>query len=154
MKKEKSTKKILGTFSSFVTFFLIVAFVISCCLMLFVTTLQNTLGYKFTQEQITSAAKATMMNVILISAGMAVVDYIRRKFTVERPVTKITEATQKMIEGDFSVRIPPVARFASDDHFNDIIERRYGNSILFLCCLSTFICAKNRFIPPGRAYQH
>ena len=123
MKKEKSTKKILGTFSSFVTFFLIVAFVISCCLMLFVTTLQNTLGYKFTQEQITSAAKATMMNVILISAGMAVVDYIRRKFTVERPVTKITEATQKMIEGDFSVRIPPVARFASDDHFNDIIER-------------------------------
>ena len=122
MKKEKGTKKILGTFSSFVTFFLLVAFVISCCLMLFVTTLQNTLGYKFTQEQITSAAKATMMNVILISAGMAVVDYIRRKFTVERPVTKITEATQKMIEGDFSVRIPPVAKFATDDHFNDIIE--------------------------------
>ena len=122
MKKDKSNRKIFSTISNFFVFFLLVAFVISCCLILFTSTLQDTLGHKFTQDEITAAAKATMMNVILISVGMAVVDYIRRKFTVERPVAKITEATEKMIEGDFSVRIPPVAKFATDDHFNDIIE--------------------------------
>lgn len=62
-----------------------------------------------------------MVNVILISAGMALIDYLRRKITVEYPVKKITEAANKMIEGDFSVRVKPVAKFASDDSFNEII---------------------------------
>jgi signal transduction histidine kinase len=104
-----------------VVFFLLVAFVITCCLMLFTSTLQKTIGRPFTAEEITSAAKATMLNVVLLSTGMAFMDHIRRKFTVARPVQKITEAANKMIAGDFSVRIPPVSRLIADDHFNEII---------------------------------
>ena len=122
MKKGNTTKTVLGTISNFFVFFLLAAFVTTCCIMLFINILQGSIGRDFTQEEITVAAKITMLNVILLSIGMAIVDYIRRKFTVERPVAKITEATEKMIEGDFSVRIPPVAKFATDDHFNDIIE--------------------------------
>ena len=121
MKKGDAMKKILSTVSNFFVFFLLVAAVITCCLMLFTSTLQNTIGREFTQAEITDAAKATMVNVILISAGMALIDYIRRKFTVERPAQKITEATEKMIKGDFNVRIQPVAKFATDDYFNNII---------------------------------
>ena len=122
MKRDIAGKKIVGTISNFFIFFLLVAAVITCCLMLFTSTLQNTIGRKFTQAEITGAAKATMVNVVLISAGMASIDYLRRKFTVERPVVKITEATTRMIEGDFSVRVEPISKFGTDDSFNDIIE--------------------------------
>ena len=90
--------------------------------MLFVSALQSSIGRQFTQDEISIAAKITMINVILISVAMAVVDYIRRKLTIERPVARITEATAKMIEGDFSVRIKPIAKFGSDDSFNEIID--------------------------------
>ena len=116
------TKKILGTLSNFFIFFLLAAFVTTCCIMLFISALQGSIGRDFTREEITVAAKITMLNVILLSVGMALIDYVRRKLTVERPVKRITDATSKMIEGDFSVRIEPIAKFATDDSFNEIIE--------------------------------
>lgn len=115
-------KRLLKTVQNFLIFFLLVAFVITCCLMLFTSTLQASIGREFTQEEITAAAKATMVNVVLISIAMAVIDYLRRKFTVERPVKKITDAANKMIEGDFTVRVKPIAKFATDDSFNEITD--------------------------------
>ena len=122
MKKEKANRKIFGTFSNFFIFFLLAAFVTTCCIMLFVSALQDSVGREFTQNEITLAAKITMVNVILISIGMAVIDYLRRKLTVERPVKRITDAASKMIDGDFSVRIEPIAKLGTDDSFNEIIE--------------------------------
>ena len=122
MRKEKNFKRILSTVSNFFVFFLLAAFVTTCCIMLFISALQETIGRDFTQEEITLAAKITMVNVILISAAMATIDYIRRQFTVERPVKRITEATAKMMEGDFSVRVKPMAKIGADDSFNEIIE--------------------------------
>ena len=122
MKKGNATKKILGTISSFFIFFLLAAFVTTCCIMLFINALQGSVGREFTQEEITVAAKITMLNVIILSIGMALIDYLRRKYTVERPVQRITEATSKMMDGDFSVRIHPTAKFATDDSFNEIID--------------------------------
>lgn len=84
-------KKFLSIISNFFIFFLLAAFVTTCCIMLFVNALQGSIGYEFTQEEITVAAKVTMLNVILLSVGMAVIDYVRRKLTVERPVKRITE---------------------------------------------------------------
>ena len=122
MKRERKFKKIISTVSNFFIFFLLAAFVSTCCILLFISTLQESIGREFTQDEITLAAKITMVNVILISAAMAIIDYIRRKFTVDRPVKRITDATSKMIEGDFSVRVEPVAKMGADDSFNEIIE--------------------------------
>ncbi len=122
MKKEPKAGKILAVVSRFIPFFLLIAFVIGCCLVLFITTLQHTIDHSFTQEEISSAAKATMANVILISLGTAFIDFLRRKFTVERPVKKITEAASKMANGDFNVRIEPVSKIATDESFNEIIS--------------------------------
>ena len=121
MKKERKFKRAVSTLSNFFIFFLLAAFVTTCCIMLFVSTLQNSIGRSFTQSEITLAAKMTMANVVLISIAMATIDHLRRKFTVERPVRRITEATAKMIEGDFSVRVEPVSKFATDDSFQEII---------------------------------
>ena len=122
MKKEKMIKKFIGSISNFFIFFLLAAFVTTCCIMLFISALQGSIGRTFTREEITVAAKITMLNVILLSIGMACVDHIRRKFTVERPVKRITDATSKMMEGDFSVRVSPITKVGSDDSFNEIIE--------------------------------
>ena len=115
-------KKILSTISNFFIFFLLAAFVTTCCIMLFINALQGSVGREFTQEEITVAAKITMLNVVLLSVGMAIIDYVRRKITVERPVKRITEATTKMMAGDFKVRISHTAKFATDDSFNEIID--------------------------------
>jgi len=122
MRRQRKNQNLISTLSNFFVFFLLAAFVTTCCIMLFISTLQGSIGRRFTQEEITTAAKITMLNVILLSVGMAVIDFIRRKLTVERPVKRITEAAAKMIGGDFSVRIPTTARFASDDSFNEIID--------------------------------
>ena len=122
MKRDQAAKRIIRTVSSFFVFFLLAAFVTTCCIMLFISALQESIGREFTREEISLAAKITMVNVVLISIGMALIDYLRRKMTVERPVKRITDATSKMIEGDFSVRIEPIAKFGSDDSFHEIIE--------------------------------
>ena len=123
MKRSHSTKRIIRTISNFFIFFLLAAFVTTCCIMLFISALQKSVGRKFTEEEIALAAKMTMVNVVLISIGMTAVDHYRRKRIVELPVKKIVEATSKMIEGNFDVRIAPIPGLAADDGFQEIIAR-------------------------------
>lgn len=122
MKKETVIRKWIGIVSIFVLFFVVVSFVTTCCLMLFTTTLQDSVGRAFTQEELTAAAKVTMLNVILISIAMVVIERVWRKLAIERPVKRITEATEKMMKGDFSVRIRPTAKLSAEDSFGDVIR--------------------------------
>ncbi|MBR2460627.1 MAG: HAMP domain-containing histidine kinase [Clostridia bacterium] len=122
MKNEKVNRLIISTVSNFFIFFLLAAFITTCCVALFISTLQEAIGREFTQSEITLAAKITMLNVILLSIGMAIFDYLHRKIIVERPVKRITDATSKMIAGDFNVRIQPISKFSTDESFNRIIH--------------------------------
>ncbi len=61
-----------------------------------------------TAENIAAAARVTFWNVVLITFLFKFADYIRRKIMVERPTKIITEATEKIMSGDFSVRIKPM----------------------------------------------
>lgn len=92
--------------NNYVVFFITVAFAVSCCMMLFLSTLANTMGIVFTENNITDAAKVTFLNVLLITFLFSVSDYLRRKFTVERPVKIITDTTEKIMQGDFAARVP------------------------------------------------
>ena len=121
MKREKSMRRILKWVNNYVTFFLLVSFVITCCMMLFVTTLSKTLGITLTGKNLNAAAKLTFGNVILLSLLFSVIDNVRRRFTIDLPVKRITKAAEKIMEGDFRVRIKPLSRFAACEEFNDII---------------------------------
>ena len=121
MKHSLVTKKILRTISNFFVFFLLAAFVTTCCIMLFISALQASMGREFAEAEITVAAKMTMVNVVLLSVVMTAIDYYRRKQMVERPVKKIIEATSQMIEGNFEARIAPVSGLPADDGFHEII---------------------------------
>ena len=85
MNNDNKYRRLISTISSFFAFFLLAAFVTTCCIMLFVSTLQKSIGRDFTEAEITLAAVITMINVVIISVAMAVIDYLRRKFAVERP---------------------------------------------------------------------
>ena len=115
-------KRILREINQFFVFFLLVAFVITCCTMLFVKALSSTSHLLLTEETLGTAAKLTFVNVVLLSLIFYILDTIRRKLTVERPVNRITEAAEKIMKGDFSVRIQKQSKFVMDDKFNEIIE--------------------------------
>ena len=101
-------RTVLKTINNFVVFFLIVAFVVTCCMMLFISTLANTMGIVFDEENITAAAKITFLNVLLLTFLFGTIDYIRRKVMVDKPVKIITDATERIMQGDFSVRLAPM----------------------------------------------
>lgn len=111
---------ILRAVNHFMIFFLMVSFLISCCTMLFVTTLCDTMGITLTNDDLQSAAKITFVNVLLLSLLFTCGDWLRRKLTVDRPVKRITQAADKLMQGDFSVRIQPLAQDA--ERFNEIID--------------------------------
>ena len=119
--KKLTFKQILRALSHYVVFFLLVAFVVTCCMTLFLNALADSMGVVFTAENVTTAAKLTFGNVILITLLFATIDFLRRKWTVDRPVKKITDAAEKIMQGDFSVRITPL-RGAGSESFNQIIE--------------------------------
>ena len=101
-------KRFFKVVNNYMVFFLVVGFAVTCCLLLFVTTLANTMGLTFNEENIAAAAKITFGNVLLITFLFGTSDYIRRRITVDRPVKKITDVTEQIMQGDFSVRVPPM----------------------------------------------
>lgn len=108
MRREKY-EKLLRAISGFLFFFLIISFIVTCCTMLFVQLLSHTAGFELDAEVVGPAAKWTLLNVFLLSLLFTVIDAFRRKVTMTAPVKKITEAAEKMMKGDFSVRIPEMS---------------------------------------------
>ena len=121
MKKPKF-HQLIKAVSNYLVFFLMVAFLVSCCMVLFLNTLADTMGLVFTKDNITAAAKVTFGNVVLLTLLSGSIDYFRRKTMVERPVKKIGAATERIMQGDFSVRIDPVKEFSGETGLNQIIE--------------------------------
>ena len=117
--KKLRFRTVLKTVNNYVVFFLVVAFAVTCCMLLFVNTLADTMGLTLTEENIASAAKLTFGNVVLITVIFGTIDYIRRKIMVDRPVKVITEAAERIMQGDFSVRVAPM-HGAGMEGFNQI----------------------------------
>ncbi len=106
--KKPSFRQVLKAVNNYVIFFLVVAFAVTCCMLLFISTLADSMGLVFTEENIAAAAKLTFGNVVLITLIFGTIDYLRRRLMVDRPVRIITEAAEKIMQGDFSVRIAPM----------------------------------------------
>lgn len=115
-------KKFLHGISNWFVFFLIAAFVVTCCMMLFITVMTDTLGIVLTEENISQAAKLTFGNVLLISLLFTFIDAVRRRLMVNRPTKCIVSAGERITSGDFSVRIEPFRDNYAYESFNSIID--------------------------------
>lgn len=122
MRKADFLNKICRVIYNYLLFFLLIAFLVTCSTMLFVSVLSTTLELELTDSNLNMAAKLTFGNVILLSVLFTVTDAIRRKLTTEKITKHIAEAAMKVVQGDFSVRIAPVNQFGADDKFNEIIN--------------------------------
>ena len=117
--KRLTLRQVLKTLNNYIVFFLTVGFAVSCGMMRFLNVLADSMGLVIDAGNIAVAAKLTFGNVLLITFLFGTADYIRRKITVERPVKQITAAAEKIMQGDFSARVPPI-HGAGTDGFNQI----------------------------------
>ena len=120
--KNLTFRKVLRAVNHYAVFFLLVGFVATCCMTLFLKTLANTMGLEFDAENISTAAKITFGNVILLTFLFTAIDFLRRKLTVDLPVKRITDAAERIMQGDFTVRIKPLKGNLGTDGFNQIID--------------------------------
>ena len=119
--KRTNVRRILYILNNWCVFFLLAAFVVTCCMTLFITVIADTLDITFTEENISTAAKLTFGNVILISLIFTVIDVVRRKLMVDRATKRIISAGEKITKGDFSARIEPMSDNYAYESFNSII---------------------------------
>ena len=124
--KKARRKRLLAGVRRYVVFFLLMAFVITCCMLLFFSFLGTT-GIELTEDNIRPAAILTFGNVVLLSLLCTIIDGIRRRYMVERPVTRIIAAAEKIMQGEFSSRIELFPSIYDTDGFNTII--RYINKM-------------------------
>ena len=122
MREQSVANKILWSISRYLTFFIMVAFLVTCSTLVFASTLSETLGIVLDNENLNKAAKLTFVNVIALSAFITLFDAVRRKLTVERATKQITAAAKRMVKGDFSARVEAVGTFGMDTNFKEISE--------------------------------
>ncbi len=103
MKKKPVHKELRTAVLSYIIFFVLFGFVVSCSFLLFFSSFISDLH--LTREQIEFAARITFVNILFITALFTVFDIIRRKITVDRPVKQIKNALNKITTGDFEVRL-------------------------------------------------
>ena len=106
----------------FCCFFLVVGMIVTCCTMLFVSNLQAEMNLSFSEADIQQAAKLTFLNVLLLTAIFSLIDRIRRRYMVLRPVRMITQVAKRLMKGDFSARVPRLHSIDVMDGFSEIGE--------------------------------
>ena len=100
----------------YVTFFILIAFVITCSFYLFFNSADLDV------EMIRRNAPLTFLNVFFLSLFCCFVEWLMRKFTVDRPLKRIREATNRMAQGELSTRIDTSDLPAYNKEFIEIAE--------------------------------
>ncbi len=120
--RKKTVRRILLSLYHYFCFFLLMAFLISCCMILFLSIMTDTMSITLTEEHIRTAAVVTFLNVVFLSLLCTVIDAVRRHFMVERPVAGIVSAAEQIAKGDYSVRIPPLRSLNRADGLDRIVD--------------------------------
>ena len=134
MKQEKNRKRVVFL-QLFCIFFLLIAFVLTSSMVLFLNYLGQSMGIDFAQSDIQLAAMVTFGNVFMLSLVCTAVDLLRRRLTVERPVKRIIDGAQKVMDGDLSTRIAPLRGVEPGfnviiDYFNRMVQELSGMETL------------------------
>lgn len=122
MKKTLIWQKLLSGMYRYLLFFMIVAFLVTCNMSLFVGTLAKDLSLTLTGENLNRAAKLTFLNVIILGVLFTLIDVVRRRLTTDRITKKIAVAAGELAKGNFETRIPPVSKIGINENYNEIID--------------------------------
>lgn len=120
--RERRIRRTLFALRQYISFFLLMCFIVTCCMLLFLSSLSVKMGLSFDEADIEQAAKLTFVNILWLSLLCTIIDGIRRKFMVERPVRHIVKAAERIMKGDFSARVQPVGGMDSANGFDIITD--------------------------------
>ncbi len=108
-------RKVLEAIVSFVVFLLTIGFIATISVLIYIKSLNVT-------GSLWKAALIEGVTIIFLAIVCAVVDKFRRRIMIEQPSQKILEATEKISNGDFSVRINIGRRYNQFDNFDKIMD--------------------------------
>ena len=114
MKNKKPASASL-TFTGILSFFLLIAFTMQIAILVYDYIRQQT-------DNVPFIAILILGEILILSAFCTVFDYIRRKLTVERPTQKILDATEKIAQGDFTVRLDITREYGKYNQYDYIME--------------------------------
>lgn len=113
MKNRRVLSEFLALVTTYLIFFALCAFVATVSFLMFFHSIA------LTEAQIRSAAPWTFINILFITALFLLMDTIRRKISIDRPVRQIKNALRQITGGDFSVRLDTQG---SSAQFREIME--------------------------------
>lgn len=112
---KKGARKNSVWFSGAVIFFITVALIIQIAVLV----------YDYIQKRTQNnglIAVLMLVIVLMLAAVCTVADIIRRKYMVEKPVSKILAATEQIARGDFSVRLEIAHPYGKYDQYDLIMD--------------------------------
>lgn len=135
MKNKYNRNKVKFSIIGTILFFVTIALTVSCAVMI----------YSYISTRLSKGAIAGVMFAVIVVLSLlcTLIDYLRRKYTVERPVEKILDATERIANGDFSVRIQP---FHAYDKYDDDYDRIIDNLNMMAAELEKTDTLSNDFI--------
>ncbi len=109
-------KRIAYSVWKFIVLFAFLSFVITCNFLLFMQFVP------LEEAELDSAASLTMFNVIFLTLIICILYEVYHRWRVRRPVKRILDGMEKIMEGDFSARIPYLQGEDSGNEYDDIIK--------------------------------
>lgn len=109
MKRKKTT--IIG----YIVFFILIALIITCAILI----------YSIVKDKLESNGiiAIIMLAVIAVLALFCtLIDYLRRRFTIDKTVNEVLQATEKIARGDFNIELKAKHSYQSYDNFDLIIN--------------------------------
>ncbi|MBQ9081538.1 MAG: sensor histidine kinase [Clostridia bacterium] len=114
MKKQQRRKG--NSFFAYFIFFLLIATTVTVAMFIFGFVNERSEG------DMRIVSLVMMLVILFLSLICTVIDAARRRITVERPLRKILNATDKIASGDFSVRLRVAHSYHRYDEFDYIME--------------------------------
>ncbi|MGN0822455.1 MAG: ATP-binding protein [Candidatus Gallimonas sp.] len=112
MKTRRKTRSLISACS----YFLAAVVVVSLAVRVYAITAEKSDGNE------RWIAIVMLCVIIVLAAACTVLEYLYRKFKVEKPVEKILDATDRIASGDFTVRLTTAHSFARYDEYDLIME--------------------------------
>lgn len=109
-------KRIAYSVWKFIVLFAFLSFVITCNFLLFMQFVP------LEDAELDSAASLTMFNVIFLTLIICILYEVYHRWRVRRPVKRILDGMEKIIEGDFTARIAYLQGEESGNEYDAIIK--------------------------------
>lgn len=113
--KRDQRKKSSFSLEGALLFFVLIALVIQIAILTYDYIIKRT-------QNIPLIAILILIVVVMLSTICTFVDYLRRKFWVERPTREILSATERIASGDFSVRLTPKHPYGHYNEYDVIMD--------------------------------